>query len=329
MKILFICLLLLSGTASLATAEQSSEISGSVAYTEVVRFDYTKNGIRNRVQFWLEFKGRSAVGNPGEPGYQPEEGAIWYYLYDVDKKQKVANWLMGFNMMEGPPPSGPYPMANLVIEGNTARFEAFGMKWTTVDGGENHTKDRVTVDDGFRPRQMRTYDGDLRVVSVPPERASKDHTCIECHPDPATQMASKGGKHNAMGCTDCHVGHPPEVKKPFMLCVECHQPHSAEMPTDACGKCHRAHTAVVVSYAFDVPSRYCAACHKQAADVLSASGGKHMHLACALCHPEKHKAISHCQHCHGAPHPPQVMKEVDRCGRCHGPAHDIDQARLK
>ncbi len=156
----FLCLLLLSSDA---VAAERSEITGAVAYTEIVRFDYTKDGTRNRVQFWLEFKGRPAVGKPGEPGYQPEEGTIYYYLYDVDNNKKVANWLMGFNMMEGPPPSGPYPMTNLVIEGNTARFEAFDMKWTIVDGGEGYAKDRVTVDDGFRPRDMKMYDGDLRI----------------------------------------------------------------------------------------------------------------------------------------------------------------------
>jgi hypothetical protein len=144
-------------------AIERSEIRGAVAYTGIVRFDYNKDGTRNRVQFWLEFNGRPAAGKPGESGYQVEEGAIYYYLYDVDKKQKVSNWLMGFNMMDGPPPSGPYPMTNIVIEGNTARFEAFNMKWTLVDGGEGYAKDRVTVDDGFQPREMKMYDGDLRV----------------------------------------------------------------------------------------------------------------------------------------------------------------------
>ena len=148
-----------------ALAGAPSEISGAVAYTEILRFDYTKDGIRNLVQFWLEFKGSVAVGKPGEPGYKPAEGAIWYYLFDVERKQKVTNWLMGFTMMEGPPPSGPYPMTNLVIDGNTARFEAFDMKWRVIDGGEGYTQDRVTVDDGFKARDMKMYDGDIRVGS--------------------------------------------------------------------------------------------------------------------------------------------------------------------
>lgn len=164
MRILLLALLLclLSGLR-LAFAQAPSEISGAVAYTEVVRFDYTKDGVRNPVQFWLDFKGRAASGRPGEPSYKPAEGTIWYYLFDVEKKQKVANWLMDFNMMSGPPPSGPYPMTDLVIEGRTARFQAFDMKWTVVDGGEGFAKDRVTVDDGFKPRDMKMYDGDIRV----------------------------------------------------------------------------------------------------------------------------------------------------------------------
>jgi hypothetical protein len=166
MKIWLVCLVLILGIASLGTAEPPAGISGAVAYTEVIRFDYTKDGVRNRVQFWLEFKGKSTVGKPGNPDYRPEEGTIYYYLYDVDNKKRVANWLMGFSMMEGPPPSGPYPVSNLVIEGNTASFEAFNMKWTLVDGGEGYAKDRVTVDDGFRPRDMKMYDGDLRIGPV-------------------------------------------------------------------------------------------------------------------------------------------------------------------
>ncbi len=167
MKTLLVCLLLIFGAVTHGIAEQPTAISGVVAYTEVMRFDYTKDGIRNQVQFWLEFGGRPAVGKIGDPDFKPEEGAIYYYLYDVDRKEKVSNWLMGFSMMEGPPPSGPYPMTNIVIKGDTATFEAFGMKWTIMDGGEGYAKDRVTVDDGFRPREMKVYDGDIRIGPVP------------------------------------------------------------------------------------------------------------------------------------------------------------------
>ena len=48
------------------------ELRGVVAYTGVHRFDYNKDGNRNRVQFFLIFKARPAVGKKGEPGYRPE-----------------------------------------------------------------------------------------------------------------------------------------------------------------------------------------------------------------------------------------------------------------
>jgi hypothetical protein len=138
-------------------------ISGAVAYTDIIRFDYTKDGVRNRVQFWVEFKGKTAVGTKEKPGYVPEEGSIFYYLLDVDNIRKVTNWLMGFSMVSEPAPSGPYPITNLVIEGKTARFEAFNRKWTVVDGGKGFENDTVLVDDGFKPKPLKMYSGDLTV----------------------------------------------------------------------------------------------------------------------------------------------------------------------
>lgn len=146
-----------------AWAGQAPELSGAVAYTEVLRFDYDQDRVTSRVQFWLEFRGRTEAATAGAVADQAPEGQIFYYLADLDKKVSVPRWHMGFSMMEEPPPSGPYPMKNLSIEGNKASFEAFGMKWTVIDGGEGHTADRVTVDDGFRVKEMKMYGGDLRV----------------------------------------------------------------------------------------------------------------------------------------------------------------------
>jgi len=321
-----LCHLMLAGQV---LAAERAEITGAVAYTDVVRFDYAKSGTKSRVQFWLEFRGRSAVGEPGQPGQQPEEGAISYYLYDVEKKTKVANWLMGFSMMSEPPPSGPYPMTKIVIEGNTAHFEAFNLRWTVVDGGEGYARDRVTVDDGFQPKEMRMYDGDLRVVVARTRRAPSDDACVSCHDVPAKTMTDRGGKHAVLGCADCHVGHPPEAAKPRVQCTQCHQPHAADMPEAACNACHRGHTASGVTYAFDVPSGYCAACHKEAAEVLGNSQSKHRSLGCALCHRAKHGTTLDCQHCHGSPHPAHLMTQINLCGACHSTAHDLDRARPK
>lgn len=163
MKAIMVIIAVLLCLPASGGAAERREIRGAVAYTDIVRFDYTKDGQRNRVQFWLEFAGKAAVGTAGEPGYRPAEGSISYYLLDVDRNERVTNWLMGFSMMAEPPPSGPYPMANLVIEGNRAAFEAFNRKWEVTDGGPGWENDTVLVDDGFTPKPMKMYGGDLKV----------------------------------------------------------------------------------------------------------------------------------------------------------------------
>ncbi len=166
-------ILILAAGGAAAYAGPPGEISGAFAYTDFFRFDYTKDGVRNRVQFWLEMQGRMAVWQPGEQGYQPAEGFIRYYLKDADNGNKVANWREGLNM-SGLPADQPYPMTNLLIEGNTARFEAFGMKWSVTDGGEGFQHDQVVIDDGFKKMVAKFYDGDLRVApatpSLPPQK---------------------------------------------------------------------------------------------------------------------------------------------------------------
>lgn len=329
MKVLLstlLCQLLLCG--SLLGAELP-KLTGAVAYTETLQFDYTKDGFRNRVQFWLEFKGSPALGKPGGAGYQAESGAIYYYLVDVDNKKQVDNWLMGFSMMEGPPPSGPYPMTDIQIRGNMAMFSAFGMKWTVIDGGEGYAKDTVKIDDGFRIKEMKLHGGDFKILDAAIEAHAAYKDCVKCHEESATAMRAKGGKHNTVGCGDCHVGHPPEVKKPYTACMECHEPHSDQMVEEACSQCHRAHTATDVNYAFNVPSAYCAACHQDTSDELLASQSKHSDIACALCHQEEHGASSTCQYCHGGTHPQHVMKNTEICAACHHTAHDLESGRTK
>lgn len=149
--------------APAASAAEAPELKGGVAYTGVHRFDYNRDGNRNRVQFFLIFKARPAVGKKGEPGFAPEEGTLTYRVYDLDTGKQVDNWANGFNM--GFPPSDrPYPLTDIVVDGKTATFEGMGMKWTIVDGGEGYEKDTVETDDGTRKRKMRTYAGDLKVV---------------------------------------------------------------------------------------------------------------------------------------------------------------------
>jgi hypothetical protein len=146
-----------------ASAAERMELTGAVAYTDVLRYDYTGDRKRNRVQFWMEFSGHPAIGVPGEAGYQPESGFIRYYLQDADTGTKVMKWRQGLDMA-GAPKDAPLPMTNISIEGNTARFEAFGMKWTVSDGGEGYEKDKIVVDDGYKTLETKKlYGGDVRI----------------------------------------------------------------------------------------------------------------------------------------------------------------------
>jgi predicted CXXCH cytochrome family protein len=310
-------------------AAQLKELEGAVAYTEVIEFDYTKDGARDRVQFWLEFSGSPALGTPGDAGYKPESGAIYYYLVDIDNKKQVDNWLMGFSMMEEPPPRGPYPVTDIKIRDKTATFSAFGMTWTVVDGGEGYADDEVTVNDGFQTRKMNLFGGDLQVSTSQPDAIAEFKDCVECHEKATTDLVASGGRHTKVGCSECHVGHPPEEEHSYTGCLECHEPHSDQMGEDSCGACHRAHTAAEVRHSWNVPSEYCLPCHQEVAYVLASSRSKHSDIACVRCHQDRHTEAVNCQYCHGAPHPQHVMTKPGICAACHHTAHELESAREK
>jgi len=156
----------LMGAAVTVAQAPGSELRGAVSYTQVYRFDYSKDGHRNPVRFFIEFKARPAVGTEGQPGYVPESGSIHYYVFDIEKNQRVEKWLEGFAMLNHDAVAADHPATNIVITGNTATFEAFRMKWTVVDGGPGFEKDSVTVDDGFRAKPLKLYAGDLTIGPV-------------------------------------------------------------------------------------------------------------------------------------------------------------------
>jgi hypothetical protein len=149
------------GALPVAAAEMI--VSGAVAYTDVLRYDYNGDGKRERVRFWLEFDGHSAVGKPGEPGYKPAAGTVRYFLKDADDGTKVVKWRQGLDM-QGAPRDTPFPMTDIEFDGKTVRFEAFGMRWTVVDGGDGYEQDKVIVNDGFRTSEVKKlYAGDVWV----------------------------------------------------------------------------------------------------------------------------------------------------------------------
>jgi hypothetical protein len=163
MKTSLSALIVLFSLLTAAAAADRMEITGAVAYTDVLHYDYTGDGKRNRVQFWMEFNGHPAVGVPGDVGYQPEVGTIRYYLRDTDDGTKIIKWRKGLDMA-GAPRDTPLPMTNIRIEGKTAYFEAFGMKWTVTDGGAGFASDRIVVDDGYKILETKKlYGGDIHI----------------------------------------------------------------------------------------------------------------------------------------------------------------------
>ena len=72
---------------------------------------------------------------------------------------------------------------------------------------------------------LLAYSGSSR--SAQTKAALSNEDCLKCHDAPPADIAAAGGKHKDVGCTGCHVGHPPKVKKPIPQCSECHmgKPH--------------------------------------------------------------------------------------------------------
>ena len=129
-------MLILLNARSAGTQEPLLELSGAVSYTTVHRFDYNKDGHRNPVRFWIEFKARPAVGVEGQPGYRPESGSIHYYVFDEEKQQRVEKWLEGFGMLNHDAVAANHPATNIVVSGHAAAVARAGALGSRVCPGE-------------------------------------------------------------------------------------------------------------------------------------------------------------------------------------------------
>ena len=85
--------------------------------------------------------------------------------------------------------------------------------------------------------------------------ALSNSDCVKCHAQQAGDIEAKGLSHKtAVGCQDCHVGHPPSTPKKDMIpaCSNCHndKPH---FKLAKCLSCHRnPHTPKVITFGKDV-----------------------------------------------------------------------------
>ncbi|HSL16623.1 MAG TPA: hypothetical protein VLB51_01835 [Methylomirabilota bacterium] len=308
-------------------------VSGELAFSEAILFDYDRDGTQNRVQFWIEFEARPA---PGQPSPEVASGSLRYFVFDLESERRVDDWMLGFNMTMGggfPRAGESYPLSNVRITGNKAQFDLAGTSFTIVDGGDSFTRDTIEVSDHSGVRTGRFYGGDVRVVPDPlaarPLDIEANRECNECHDDAAASMAAVGGPHRELECATCHTEHPPDVEGVVVpACLECHDSHSEVMTAASCAQCHAGHDVTRVVHTVAMPDSYCGVCHDDVADTLRASRSLHMGVKCVLCHHNEHAAQPRsCDFCHRGTHPQHVMASPGRCRDCHNTAHDVERGR--
>src|SRR5574340_844176 len=167
-----------------------------------------------------------------------------------------------------------------------------------------------------------------------PDTPPKKEDCVKCHSGVVNDIKTAGGRHRAVPCGGCHIGHPPAVKKPIENCSRCHlSTRKAHFELENCLRCHRnPHTPLNMSLA---EKGVCLTCHTQQDAELRENKSRHSPLDCTTCHPvhrqipqctQCHKGRAHfelknCLNCHTNPHKPLNMsfagKVTNDCGTCH------------
>jgi len=311
-------------------------VSGELAFSEVLVFDYDRDGVQERVQFWIEFAAQPPAGGPGATDPTLQGGSLVYYVYDLEAEERVDDWMVGFNMTMGggfPRAGESYPLTNVRIAGRKAEFDLAGTRFTVVDSGDSWEQDTIEITNQNGTRPARFYGGDVRVVPNPLEVAepldiAANRECNACHEDAGISIAVQGGPHRELSCADCHPVHPPDAEEAvFPACLDCHDGHSEAMAAATCVACHASHDVTHYAHAPTIADENCAACHADVVDTLAASRSLHMGVGCVLCHQDEHGAEAKaCQYCHRGTHPQHVMRRPDLCGDCHGTAHDLKSA---
>lgn len=308
-------------------------VKGELAFSETIAFDYDRDGTPDRVQFWVEFEGQPALAETGDGEPAEETGWASYFVLDVERQERIDDWLLGFNMGGGFPVAGEkYPLSNIRIEGRTAWFDLNGSTWRLSDRGEGLDQDSIRIDTGGRVREGRFFAGNITVIPDPrivwePADVEANSSCNGCHRKAAISIAAAGARHAEMPCLACHAEHPLEVPGAKPQCLGCHRPHTESLSNASCSTCHSSHDFASVVYPITVPDEYCVACHQESATQLHESQTRHMGLACVICHRPDHGAVPSCTDCHGGPHPQSIMSRPDSCAQCHSGAHQTRYPR--
>ena len=148
-----------------------------------------------------------------------------------------------------------------------------------------------------------------------PDEPLKKEDCVKCHSGPVNDMKNAGGRHRAVPCVGCHVGHPPAVKKPIEKCSKCHlSARKAHFELENCLHCHKnPHMPLNMSL---TDKDVCLNCHTQQDVQLRENKSRHSSIDCAACHPV-HRQVPQCIQCHKG----KTHFELKDCLNCHMSGH--------
>ena len=132
-------------------------LKGEVFYSEPLRFDYDKDGVKNNVVMASKF----FIKQKTDSRY---DGYIQRYLYDIDKK-KAVTWYAKKNMLSEPPVGIDTAIKNVKQDGKTVTFDSGTWHFTMTDGGEGYISDKIIVNDGIRTKQVEMFGGDVEIFT--------------------------------------------------------------------------------------------------------------------------------------------------------------------
>ncbi len=143
----------------------------------------------------------------------------------------------------------------------------------------------------------------------------EDQDCTKCHPSAVKDINERGGLHQSIGCSECHLEHPPLGSDTIPSCEICHDPEeSKHYNIKNCSACHYPHYPTEMDFG-EVDASACLSCHMAQGKEMEAQPSEHAGLNCTECHPA-HREWAKCADCH-TPHA-EEMTHAD-CLACHKP----------
>lgn len=129
---------------------------GKIAYSLPMTFDYDKDGTANNIVMGAHL----FIKKTKDGKYK---GFLERGLYDIDKKISIS-WYLQRALLQQAPMVRDITVKNVEQNGTTIKFDIENARFTVIDGGKGHVRDKVVVDDHIKePKIVKLYDGDIEV----------------------------------------------------------------------------------------------------------------------------------------------------------------------